>query len=56
MRETGFYWVKPKSDDWEIAYYETDDGWYMVHCNDSSFESYKDNEFLEIDEKIIKKK
>lgn len=57
IRKDGFYWVKMKSGDWEIGYFQSYVGvlgrpllsWMLAGDGDT----YRDEHFIEIDERRI---
>lgn len=55
MRKTGFYWVRDsKTKEWIIAYY-VDLGWLKEWRTSGMMMGFDDEDFDEIDEKIIVK-
>ena len=54
-RQQGYYWVKTKNGQWNIAHYTHALGQYFWEVHWHKF-SCKDDEFLEIDENIIERK
>jgi hypothetical protein len=49
MRESGYYWVKIKTDEWRILYYSKEKSWWVTSFN----LSLEEKDFIEIDEKQI---
>ena len=54
MRETGYYWIRWMSGDWDILFYKkdiTNNFWFSI----GSENPIKESDFIEIDEKQIKR-